>query len=179
MTWELSSGGWKWPEERGGCLCIPVCNFVQSQLSILLCEPTNLSAAVTIVSWVVLFLLPKPLYLMVMKMDTMIFQCTGETVLQKKWTEGTLKYSGVRGNLIDTGCTHGSHLSKLQPAWEPEGPPHMLLLTELILVQLIQVEEEKVKDQFSSVAQSCLTLWDPMNRSMPGLPVHHQLPEFI
>ena len=32
--------------------------------------------------------------------------------------------------------------------------------------------------QFSSVAQSCPTLWDPMNRSMPGLPVHHQLPEF-
>ena len=32
--------------------------------------------------------------------------------------------------------------------------------------------------QFSSVAQSCLTLRDPMNRSTPGLPVHHQLPEF-
>ena len=32
--------------------------------------------------------------------------------------------------------------------------------------------------QFSSVAQMCLTLRDPMNRSMPGLPVHHQLPEF-
>ena len=31
--------------------------------------------------------------------------------------------------------------------------------------------------QFSSVAQSCLTLCDPMNRSTPGLPVHHQLPE--
>ena len=30
--------------------------------------------------------------------------------------------------------------------------------------------------QFSSV-QLHLTLWDPMNRSMPGLPVHHQLPE--
>ena len=28
---------------------------------------------------------------------------------------------------------------------------------------------------FSSVAQSCLTLCDPMNRSMPGLPVHYQL----
>ena len=27
--------------------------------------------------------------------------------------------------------------------------------------------------QFSSVAQSCPTLCDPMNRSMPGLPVHH------
>ena len=32
--------------------------------------------------------------------------------------------------------------------------------------------------QFSSVAQSCLTLHDPMNCSMPRLPVHHQLPEF-
>ena len=32
--------------------------------------------------------------------------------------------------------------------------------------------------QFSSVAQSCPTLCYPMNRSMPGLPVHHQLPEF-
>ena len=32
--------------------------------------------------------------------------------------------------------------------------------------------------QFSSVAQSCPTLHDPMDCSMPGLPVHHQLPEF-
>ena len=31
--------------------------------------------------------------------------------------------------------------------------------------------------QFSSTAQSCPTLCDPMNRSAPGLPVHHQLPE--
>ena len=31
--------------------------------------------------------------------------------------------------------------------------------------------------QFSSVAQSCLTLCNPMNHSMPGLPVYHQLPE--
>ena len=29
----------------------------------------------------------------------------------------------------------------------------------------------------SSVAQSCLTLWDPMACSTPGFPVHHQLPE--
>ena len=32
--------------------------------------------------------------------------------------------------------------------------------------------------QFSSVAQSCPTLCDPMNCSTPGLPIHHQLPEF-
>ena len=31
--------------------------------------------------------------------------------------------------------------------------------------------------QISSVTQSCLALCDPMNRSTPGLPVHHQLPE--
>ena len=32
--------------------------------------------------------------------------------------------------------------------------------------------------QFSSVAQSCLTLCNSMNCSMPGVPVHHQLPEY-
>ena len=32
--------------------------------------------------------------------------------------------------------------------------------------------------QFSSVAQSCQILCDPMNCSTPSLPVHHQLPEF-
>ena len=32
--------------------------------------------------------------------------------------------------------------------------------------------------QFNLVAQSCPTLCDPLNRSIPGLPVHHQLPEF-
>ena len=41
------------------------------------------------------------------------------------------------------------------------------MLTRLILITF----------QFSSVTQSCLTLCNPMNRSMPGLPVHHQLPE--
>ena len=32
--------------------------------------------------------------------------------------------------------------------------------------------------QFSSVPQPCPALCDPMNHSTPGLPVHHQLPEF-
>ena len=38
--------------------------------------------------------------------------------------------------------------------------------------------EEVSAHQFSSVAQSCPTLCDPMNHSTPGLPVHHQLLEF-
>ena len=44
--------------------------------------------------------------------------------------------------------------------------PHSLLISLCCL-----------KIQFCSVAQSCLTLCDPMNRSTPGVPVHHQLRE--
>ena len=46
---------------------------------------------------------------------------------------------------------------------EPQGKLHSALLVSV---------------QFSSVAQPCPTLCDPMNRSTPGLSVHHQLPEF-
>ena len=35
-----------------------------------------------------------------------------------------------------------------------------------------------IENQFSSVALSCLTLCNPMDCNIPGLPVHHQLPEF-
>ena len=38
--------------------------------------------------------------------------------------------------------------------------------------------ELSISVQFSSVTQSCPTLCDTMNRSTPGLPVHHHLPEF-
>ena len=41
-----------------------------------------------------------------------------------------------------------------------------------------KIDYEVLSVQFSSVAQSCLTLCDPMNPSTPGLPVHHQLLEF-
>ena len=40
------------------------------------------------------------------------------------------------------------------------------------------IEKEISLVQFSSVTQSCPPLCDPMDCSMPGLPVHHQLPEF-
>ena len=36
-----------------------------------------------------------------------------------------------------------------------------------------------VESQFISVSQSCLTLCNPMNRSTPGLPVHHRIPELL
>ena len=50
------------------------------------------------------------------------------------------------------------------------------LLTEIILSLSILLSFSSV--HFSSVPQSCPTLCDAMNRSTPGLPVHHQLPEF-
>ena len=40
------------------------------------------------------------------------------------------------------------------------------------------IVNNRVWNEFSSVAQPCPTLCDPMNRSMSVLPVHHQLPEF-
>ena len=40
------------------------------------------------------------------------------------------------------------------------------------------ITHSRASVQFSSVAQSCPTLCDPMNRSTPGLPVHHHLLEF-
>ena len=40
-----------------------------------------------------------------------------------------------------------------------------------------RISSQILISQFNSVTQSCPTLWDPMNQSTPGLPVHHQLPE--
>ena len=45
-------------------------------------------------------------------------------------------------------------------------------------IQKITQNRSKTSVWFSSVTQSCPTLCNPMNRSMPGIPVHHQLLEF-
>ena len=49
---------------------------------------------------------------------------------------------------------------------------------EVNIYYLHEIVKTTLSDQIRSVAQSCLTLCDPMNCSMPGLPIHHQLPEF-
>ena len=43
---------------------------------------------------------------------------------------------------------------------------------------VLQVFPTVISQSVSSVTQSCLTLCDPMNHSTPGLPAHHQRPEF-
>ena len=64
------------------------------------------------------------------------------------------------GDLPNPGIEPGSHA--LQVDSLPSEPPGKKITSV----------------QFSSVAQLCPTLCDPMNRSMPGLPVHHQHLEF-
>ena len=49
--------------------------------------------------------------------------------------------------------------------------PETIIVTNINIVNKLSV-------QFSSVTQSCPILCNPMNRRTPGLPVHHQLPEF-
>ena len=48
----------------------------------------------------------------------------------------------------------------------------------LVFLTILNASKSYSSVQFSSVAQSCPTLCDSMNRSTPGLPVHHQFPEF-
>ena len=53
-----------------------------------------------------------------------------------------------------------------------------IISDDCVQIRMILIHMVVMSVQFSSVAQSCLTLCDPMNRSTPGLPVHHQLLEF-
>ena len=55
----------------------------------------------------------------------------------------------------------------------PSSPPSLEQVS-----QIISPSHQHFNIQFSSVTQSCPTLCDPMICSTPGLPVHHQLPEF-
>ena len=54
----------------------------------------------------------------------------------------------------------------------------LLKCSWVAMLRLFMLYSKVIQFQFSSVAQSRPTLCDPMNRSTPGLRVHHQLPEF-
>ena len=55
--------------------------------------------------------------------------------------------------------------------------PWKILWGQLILA-IWRFKMSFTRHQFSSVTELCPTLWNPMDCSMPGLPAHHQLPEF-
>ena len=86
---------------------------------------------------------------------------------------------------LQPSCSDGINILEIQSAigittWSP---CQILCLPTHTIVSLLSLLHPPLHMsntlQFSSVAQSCLTLCDPMNCSTPGLPVHHQLPEFI
>ena len=58
---------------------------------------------------------------------------------------------------------------------QPGSSVHRILQARIL--EWVAISFSKLLLQFSSVAQSCPTLCDPMNHSTPGLPVHHQLLE--
>jgi len=70
------------------------------------------------------------------------------------------------------------HPSPLRGPYTKLHYPNLFWLLLLFSHKLMSDCDPISSVQFSSFTQSCPTLCDPMNRSMPGLPVHHQLPEF-
>ena len=86
--------------------------------------------------------------------------------------QGRVVWEG--GNLSQDGKETGRVVIGLCPDSIALGHPQPTDLPGVLQIYTAP----SVPTVFSSVVQSCLTLCDPMNRSMPGLPVHHQLLEF-
>ena len=88
----------------------------------------------------------------------------------------TLKWAEIGGECFPRfnffhgvkGCFNNKQNGQKDKSNSCEEPPHWKKVCSVSFGFSVQ---------FSSVAQSCLTLFDPMNCSMPGLPVHHQLLE--
>ena len=93
----------------------------------------------------------------------------------------TSSSSPLSGSITDSGIQSTtrwlfSAMSLPSSQWEYSRIPCLSTLSpRFIGLSCEQSELVLCSNQFSSVAQSCLTLWDPMDCSMPGLPVHHQL----
>ena len=82
---------------------------------------------------------------------------TGNLYLSINFTHFAPTLMPMSGNFHSINCIYGG-----------------LFLTYIKNILKLTGDEYQIR----SVAQLCPTLCDPMNRSTPGLPVHHQLPEF-
>ena len=78
--------------------------------------------------------------------------------------------------------THISCIGRLVFTTEPPGKPYTYvytyIYTHICTYVCTYIYVKSIVNQFSSVSQSCTTLCDPMDCNIPGLPVHHQFPEF-
>ena len=88
---------------------------------------------------------------------------------------------GGHGNLLQYSCLENPHGQKSLVGYTPWGHKESDTMERLSTAQHPYLHMFFLlfrSVQFSSVAQSCPTPCDPMNHSTPGLPIHHQLPEF-
>ena len=85
--------------------------------------------------------------------------------------------TAFHGNSVCVSCLVVSDF--LQPlGLQPTRPLSPCGTHQARTLEPVAISFSKRNYQFSSVAQSCPTLCDPMNCNTPGLPVHHQLSEF-
>ena len=108
---------------------------------------------------------------------------TEAEAIRKRWQEYTELYK----NYLHDPDNHDGVITHLEPdileykAKWALGSISTKLVEVMEFIELFQIlKDDAVKvlhSQFSSVAQSCLTLFDPMDCSTPGLPLHHKLPE--
>ena len=93
-------------------------------------------------------------------------------------TSGKINNTPAWPNLRRTGPGRDKHIKRGAKA-SSLSLPHPLGHSSPLVFGLTCLHASKMDfPQFSSVAQSCPTFCNTMNPSTPGLPVHHQLPEF-
>ena len=86
------------------------------------------------------------------------------------WVITPLWLSGSWRSFLYSSSVYSCHLFLMSSA-SVKSIPFLFFILSILAWNVSSV-------QFSSVAQLCPTLCNPMNHSTPGLPVHHQLPEF-
>ena len=95
--------------------------------------------------------------------------------LQYSWQSRGQEEPGGLQSMGSQRVRHGLVTKPPPPPWTLESPEERVWT---LSTGLGAQQKCPGSVQFSSVTQSCPTLCDPMNCSTPGLPVHHQLPEF-
>ena len=104
-------------------------------------------------------------------------QCNRARRNKGKWAEGDIDWEGR--NKIALGHRHHYYLCR-----KPQIVCRNIILQiprinkfNKVAVTKINMKKNQISVQFSSAAQSCSTLCNPMDCSTPGFPVYHQLPE--
>ena len=114
-------------------------------------------------------------------------QCCGKKEMHSGYVftvkESLIRWRECRDKSRVMGGGHSNHLGKGRSRQRDQQQFSARLASVVRfevrkLAECLSCRDFGYSVQFNSVAQSCLTLCNPMSHSTPGLPVHHQLPEF-